>query len=343
MGTLFSMTLGTAGSGPERWSIWLPIRMTSTFRVQDGTAELGSRRVSFTPCDAGLVIEVQDFASDIDARDFLSDMWGALLIWGVWNRAGIILSRSVQDLHFFKQTLSPGGALEPLCRKRGWDGLDGAYDASAVAVLPQHKRLLRESVGGMTVIRSAPATKAAEQLAQALGMPAIRDVATSGFLSLAAETYLSSLFAASPRARLLELTTVLEILAPGREIDPPLQLALDAALSAAKAHSRDCALNGDSLNRLLSRLGGLKRDSIKECVRAWTRSVCLKLGGWDVEQAVRDASRHYDTRSLLVHEGTAPAQDIEAALAWLSRFVPDALSLSMMEVANKSPDVKPVR
>lgn len=135
---------------------------------------------------------------------------------------------------------------------------------------------------------------------------------------------------------MLDLTTVLEILAPTHDIGTESNAVLAGARAEAKL--RRAALPSDhpelrDVDRLLSRLGKLKTESIKESLRIWTRTTCARMPAWDPQEAASAVAQHYDARSDLVHEGTAPEADIQEALQWLSEFVPAVLTLLIREAA----------
>jgi hypothetical protein len=90
----------------------------------------------------------------------------------------------------------------------------------------------------------------------------------------------------------------------------------------------------ENVDRLLDRLCGLKKESIKESIRIWTATICSKLQGYDGAKAAADISRHYDVRSKLLHAGSAPECEIKSALDWLTEFIPAVLALLVSEAAH---------
>ena len=338
MGTLFSLEIGTEGSGPERWSIWLPVRLVPSYQLQPGSVVLRDQSISFGTRDEFTIIEVRTFDREVEAQDFVRRLRGALLLWAIEKKIGLLLPQDLQELQLFNPP-APGidnpnfGAI---CKNVGWQQVDGSYDVDRAAILPQHKRLVRFATGQARVFVTAKADQTAAALFPILELANIGGIQSTARLSLAAETYLSSLFPIGVKARLLELTTVLEILAPTPDVGPEAEHILSAALAEAK-HSRN-ALGADhpeihDIDRLVSRIGSLRSESIKESLRIWTRSVSTRLSGWDPDKAAADVSSHYDVRSQLLHSGSAPDSQVQAALQWLTEFVPAALALLIREAA----------
>ena len=342
MGTIFSIEIGTEGRGPERWSVWLPIELAPSYRIKPGSATLGGKSISIESRNGFTVIEVRAFNREDEAIDFLQRLRGAVLLWGIQGKIGLIVPQGVQKLQLFDPP-APGidnPNFGDMCRHAGWEKVHGSYDVDEPAILPQHKRLTRWVMGRANAYVTTTVEQASAQLLPSIELPKIAVIESTGRLTLAAETYLASLFPISAKARLLELTTVLEILAPTPAIGSTASDALAAALAEAKRSRIALAADrpdhpdlGD-LDRLLSRLGQLKRESIKESLRIWTRGVCAGLPGREPDQAAAEIDKHYDVRSKLIHDGAASDADIEAALSWLSDFVPTVLALLIREAAS---------
>jgi hypothetical protein len=138
MGTIFSVEIGTEGRGPERWSVWLPIELASNYRISPGSATLGDKTISVQPRDEFTVFEVRDFDREADANGFLHRLRGALLLWGIQGKMGLIVPQWTQRLQFFDPP-APGidnPNFGEMCRDAGWEQLDGSYDIGDPAILP---------------------------------------------------------------------------------------------------------------------------------------------------------------------------------------------------------------
>lgn len=338
MGTIFSIEIGTEGRGPERWSVWLPIELAPSYRIKPGSATLGDKSISIESRNEFTVIEVHAFDREDEAIDFLERLRGAVLLWGIQGKIGLTVPQGVQRLQLFDPP-APGidnPNFGEMCRSVGWEYVDGSYDFGEPAILPQHKRLTRWVMGRANAYVTTTAEQTSGRLLPLIELPKIGAIQSAGKLVLAAETYLASLFPISGKARLLELTTVLEVLAPTPDVGSEPGAVLAAVIAEAKRSRAALPTDHPALrdvDRLLSRLGQLKSESIKESLRIWTRAICARLPGRDPDQAASDVARHYDVRSKLVHDGSAPDADIQAALEWLSEFVPAVLELLIREAA----------
>lgn len=339
MGTIFAMEIGTEGTGPNRWSIWFPIRLAPPYQVEPGSKSLNGRSISFQPRGGLNVVEVCSFGSECEAKDFLQRIRGALMLWGVERGVGLVFPNEMQTVQLFEPP-APGidnpnfGAI---CKKVGWEKVDGFYDLDKPAILPQHKRLIRFVMGQAKMFVTGKAERVIWELLPSLLLGNIDSVPSSGKLALAIETYLSSLFVIGEKARLLELTTVLEILAPRSGIGPQATDVLSALLIEASRRRDAVKQNVDKyreIDRLVNRVGNLDKDSIKDSLRTWTRDVCTRLEGRDPDGEAAHVARYYDVRSHLVHSGSAEDQRIRDALAWLTKFVPEVLALLIKEAAS---------
>ena len=156
-------------------------------------------------------------------------------------------------------------------------------------------------------------------------------------LKLAIELYAAFRFELSENAQLLTLVSSLESLLPDVEIDASAKTALAEATKTIKS-VRDNHASGSSewtlINKLLSRVADLKRQSIGTTLRDYASGIVSRypeLGQpIDIEKKLTQA---YSVRSHLLHEGHADDQHVRESLSFLREFVPRFLAVQFREIA----------
>lgn len=336
---LFSVSIGSAGTGEPRYSLWFPITLTSTATIATGSEPLpGSELVlQIHSLEGVTVFQLHGFTTADEARTAIDPFRGALMLWGVEKRLGLSLPKEEQEIKFFPQPVQGIGNKNfgVICEKVGWDTVDGHYDIDQVAVLPEHKRLVRWAMGTPRVTIGTDARNVARDLAEVMRLPSIMSLPKTEPLALAVETYLATQFPISRRARFLEMVTVLEIIATAPPLPTEAARVLTEVLQLVKsqrdAHPKPSSEHKE-IGRLLDRLGNLRKESIKESMRHLTRWASARLG-LNTDEAVTTIGELYDRRSYLVHDGLWTDRALGDDLAWLSDFVPKVLALLMRDQA----------
>jgi hypothetical protein len=187
----------------------------------------------------------------------------------------------------------------------------------------------------MTATLTMPGERLVAEVADGLKL-ATESVAADERLSLAIDLYAASLWENSSAARVISLSSTLEVLVEPAAVQPFVATHLEAAL-AFLAQRRDPRTENieqrSELDRLYSRVADLRNESISRRLRAYVVAHAHALGESE-DQVARNIAHAYGTRSSLLHDGHALAKDIQAASVWLSNAVPKLLENRIERVSS---------
>jgi hypothetical protein len=114
-----------------------------------------------------------------------------------------------------------------------------------------------------------------------------------------------------------------------------LAQALKAA-TAMRSRFNPSSVEWESIDHLLHRMEGLKRQSIARTLVSFIVPTIERhpaLG--DRTDLIRKLKVAYETRSQLVHDGVADNDDVDKQLAFLGNFVPKVLEVLYTELAQR--------
>jgi hypothetical protein len=240
-----------------------------------------------------------------------------------------------QDVRWIpsKGHLKDNKNLSFLYEKLGWTAIDGWIDSTPSVVIPEHKRLLDTNEGTFSATRGFPFDKLAAKLEKSLTQTKPEGIAADARLSLAIDLYASSRHEETQRGRLVTLVTALEALVdPNRLGGAPATVLKKLVDEAKRLQSETEADEKEEVARLLDRLQGLKRESIKQSLRRLAAKEAETLGQNPTDFADLLATA-YDVRSQLLHTGKANHAAVSASGAWLAEWVPRILGAVADRVA----------
>jgi hypothetical protein len=170
-------------------------------------------------------------------------------------------------------------------------------------------------VGSLSVMVSMPVPLFLEHLAESLALPQPQQIAADERLSLAVDLYAASLWETSRRAQVVSLATSLEVLIKPARVSKAASDQIDELLGMfdpTRDHSAEHEEQRRALDRMRSRLAGLKEESISENLRRLAVAHASVIGE-TTEEARRNMVSAYGVRSKLVHDGYAPEDEIAGA------------------------------
>jgi hypothetical protein len=128
-------------------------------------------------------------------------------------------------------------------------------------------------------------------------------------------------------AEVVNLATALEVLIKPERVSKAASDQIDELLGmfdSTRDHSAEDEEQRRALDRMRSRLVGLKEESISENLRRLAATHAGAIGE-TTEEARRNMVSAYGVRSKLVHDGYAPKDEIAVAAKWLRKAVPAIL------------------
>jgi hypothetical protein len=341
MGMLFSWSAGTDGSGSERYKAYLPFVIAPGASLKfemPACLDFGDVKVKLERLHTMYALGAGPVQDPESAKTLIHKLQAALIWFSLKKHVGVSYSKNVQTIECREPTLiADDSNLKGLSRAAGWTHVDGHFDSDKAGVLPEHKRLVRWETGRATLRIELSAANVCEVLKEGLQFNASERVIQDQKLRLAVEIFAAYRFELSKTAQFLTLITALEALLPDMAIPDAAEQALLRAKEAA-AQMRDGYTSESaewrSVDHLLQRIGGLKRQSIARTLQDYVERVLErhpKLASPEIPRNLKDA---YNARSKLLHDGTADESDMSEHIAMLSEFVPKLLAALYVEVAS---------
>jgi hypothetical protein len=336
---LFSMARGSDGFGEERYVAYLPfevaigatIEVPATLTVDGIETRLERLTYLYTL-----------FSGPFNTAAAAEHQLGRLRAAVEWIALEFqIGTKPAPELRQVKMSEAPapveGNPNFKFLTGTGWSHTDGHYDAESAHVIPEHRRLVRFEVGRPSLNLGISAANWRQAFEHALSYERLDSVANDEPLTLAIDLYAESKALIIPRTKFITLVIALEALLPDAAISAGAAEVLKKLKQSAKesrdAHQKDSEM-WQELNNLLSRVGGLERQSIGRSLRTLVGDAARthpELGKpEEVEIQVADI---YGIRSSLVHDGTADEKELDKRLTFLTSFVPHLLKILFIETA----------
>ncbi len=331
---LFAMSPGSAGVGEPRFDAYLPFTLAPglSFNLKEPReTTVGATTFRLEKLEDGLyTLTARGFSSEGAATSALDGLRACLLWFSIRTRVGVRYTPLVGKVTLYDQPvpappkeIEPAGSLAALMR---WTAVDGDYDCVDAVAVPDHKRLLRFQGGHASMIHGLNPDNFFEHLSTVPVLANLGGGTVDAKLVLAIELYAGHGFEPASNARLITLVTSLEALLPDSTVTTTAQTALEAAIAAVDGLRAKTAPNSTDradLDRLQSRIGSLRSESIGMNMRSYAASIIAQhpsLGDpADVSLRLKKA---YSCRSELLHDGISNPTAIAESLSFLSEFVP---------------------
>lgn len=332
---IFSLSIGSQGSGQERYVLYLPFSLSPGRNISPL-----DKATIFTVADKEVKIEkltnfyavsIGPFDSEEEANNYLTTLHAGLLWVSLKDTVGISFPQTLSSVDYFDEAkpVLDNNNIKPIADIVGWDTTEGSYNANKAVIRLDNKRLLRFEPGQVTVVIGISADNIVKSLSEALSFSTPENVISDNKLKLAIELYSSFFFELSENAQLITLVTVLEALTPEHNITKTAMEALSTAKQAVKQcrdHYSSDSIERKELERLLSRVGKLKYEAIGTVMREHVKTIIIKHPELaDPDTVEKQLKITYGQRSKLLHSGEANKEEIKKSLKFLKNFVPRLL------------------
>lgn len=341
---IFSCSIGSSGANEESYSILFPLVLSPgkklnlekivTTQMADGFS------YSFEKHQNLYTLKVESFSTKDAAISYLTKLIASLRWVSLKNKLGIRFPSKVDEPKFSKEpiTVSEKSNIYDIVKNNGWSVIDGNYDIDKLTIIPEHKNLMRWEYGQVTLTLGLNPERIFSDIDEGISFAGLQNIQSEKKLCLAIELYSAYQFEVSNTAKFIKLVTVLESLLPDLEIPDEVKPILEAAKSVLKEERRAKKSRGEdttSLEHLMSRIGGLKRQSIGTSIVSFI-SDCMdefsSLGEKDkILPKLKDL---YNIRSSLLHDGEFEEESLIEGIELLSVFVPNLLELLYIKCAN---------
>lgn len=339
--------IASEGSPPERYTLQVPFQLGPTQVLKPADVKeiaFGDHKLEIVENQGIRLLRITGFKTFEEAEAFFQRLRGALCYLIIRKKLSVRSTRDMQKVQLQEPPIDVRGNpnFGDMCDRNGWTHLDGYVDPSPAVVIPEHLRIMEFGTGSASFTISIPVPSFLEHLAEGLALPQPEGIAADERLSLAIDLYAASLWETSRRARVVSLATSLEaLIEPERVSEAALdhiEQLLEVFDSVRDRSTEDEEQSGE-LDRMRSRLAGLKQESISENLRKLATAHANVIGVTP-EEARRNIVSAYSVRSKLVHDGYAPEDEIVNAAAWLSKAIPAILeSLAMKKASVRLPAV----
>jgi hypothetical protein len=333
--------IASEGSPPERYTLQVPFQLAPTHALTPAEVKaiaFRDHQLEMVENNGIHLLRVTGFKTPEEAETFFPRLRGALRHLVVRRKLGLASSGEMQEVQLQEPPVEVRGNpnFGDLCEREGWTHLDGYVDHLPAVVIPEHLRIMEFGLGSLRLTSRMPVPSFLEQLAESLALSQPERIDADERLSLAIDLYAASLWETSRKARVVGLATSLEALIKPERVGTPASEHIDRLLVAFDS-ARDCSAESDDesseLDRMRSRLAGLKKESISESLRRLAAAHANAIGVTE-EEARRNMVSAYGVRSDLVHDGYASKEAIASAVKWLDKAVPAILESLANETAD---------
>lgn len=335
---IFSTTAGSSGSGDECFFARLPLVLSPGLVLQLPEGKhLASKPggIQLEKLHHDYIVTLGPFTTSMEAEDALSHLRAAALWCAIELSIGLQYPTGNGTIELLETPAAISENTQHIGASTGWTFIDGSYNAHQALIIPDHKRLVSFKLGKPKLVASIPVERFLEKFEEALSFDQLSQVVLNEKLKLAIEIAMSHRFEVSERAQFIALVTSLEALLPDAPAAKVTRQVIPKAAQLIK-EDRNQHDPGSSewkeLDRLLSRVNDLKKESISARIRTFVAASLARhptLGNDEViENQILTA---YDVRSKLLHQGHVPSEQLTSGLEFLRTFVPKLLSLLFRE------------
>ena len=154
MGMVFSWSVGSSGSGSDRFALYVPFTVPLSCEISSIDREIKHNidgyKVSIEKLTNFYAITVREFNSIDEAHRFFPKLCSSFLWVSLKLKTGISYPKLINKIDFADNSIqiSENSNIRMIADRVGWNEVDGHYDADKAVVIPDGKKLLRLSLVG---------------------------------------------------------------------------------------------------------------------------------------------------------------------------------------------------
>lgn len=333
---LFSFSIGSEGQGKDSFSINFPLVLspgkklnfeeTCSFNIGDDL------KLTFEKHKHLYTLKVSAFSTVESAKKYIETLIASLRWVSLKNKLGIRFPSEIHDPKMAKEPIVVNEKTNfyEIVSKKGWAEIDGNYDLDKLTIIPEHKKLMRWESGNPSITLGLNPQRIVDDINESISFSKTISIQSDKKLCLAIELYSAHQFEVSNTAKFIKLVTVIEALLPNLDIPDEILLLLEKAKKVIKEERRaakKCNQDTELIDHFMSRLGGLKRQSIGVTMALYL-SQCLddfpELG--DKDTILPKMKELYNIRSSLLHDREFDESVLKSGIETLSEIVPNLLT-----------------
>jgi hypothetical protein len=332
---MFSIKIGSEGNGAERYSLYVPFTVAPGREISSidklDPFIINDYSLHLETFDYYYVIVISYFKDKESAIRFFSKLQSSLFWFSLKYKIGIDYSSIVKGVELYDKeiVIDDDNPLKPVLEKVDWDSVEGQYDGNETVVLPANKKLMRFGAGKVRVTAGVGANIFMDCIKEVFDFPNPEKLVDNKKLKLAIDLYSTSQFEESDNATFITLVSALEALIPDSEVSTFTKEVINLINSELNKKRVEYDKESDErrdIEHLQSRLGELKKQTIGTSMRGYIKSIVdINVDLTDPETISRKLKEIYNTRSTLLHEGTADEDEIKVGLDFLREFLPKLL------------------
>lgn len=334
MGMLFSWSIGSSGSGSDRFALYVPFTVSLGCEISSIDREIehniNGYKVRIEKLINFYAIIVGEFNSIDEAHRFFPKLCSSFLWVSLKLKSGISYPKLITELNIedAPTKISKDSNFRSVVDSVGWNELDGHYDANKAVVIPDGKKLIKTEFGNVMGVIGFNAENFVKFIAEAISFKSPENIVNDKKLQLAISLYSASHYEVSDNAKFITLVTVIEALKPEEEeVSDIAREALELAISTIE--KLKACKKGDELIELenqVKRIRNLMKQGTRKAIRKYISKIIEENSGLghkkEVSKKIEDI---YRIRNALLHSGTADNKKIKEGLHFLVGFIPKLL------------------
>ena len=171
---MISMGIGSAGEAEPSYAVRLPFTISpgGTLKLEDGGRfDLLGKMCEITQEREQYVLTIRGFDTEGAASTFLAKASAGLIWFGLTKSFGFRFNPVPTPVNLYDRPklIAEGSMIAPMASKKGWQEIDGDYDADKTVIIPDHQRLIVFGVGSVTVRLDTPVTVLSEAMLDGIG------------------------------------------------------------------------------------------------------------------------------------------------------------------------------
>ena len=286
------------------WIIQLPFTLspgkTISLLEADHRSKIGEWHCCLSGGESSYFLKVFGLPDRKSAEKFVQQMGSGLLWARVATHTGIHFDLNLDKVTYCED---PEAAARNIFGPDTTRRVDCVIDSARTAIFPSDKEIATITAGAVNVLQAMPPDRFVSAVAEGTYLPHASQVVESERIRLASDLYSHSHFEASVKARFLGQMTALEVLAERPERAEGVQALIDKWVAEVSERQRDSVDENEkkSLERLKSRVHGLKEESITESVRLFVVKALNTTMDPKATELVAEVGPLYAVRSKIAH------------------------------------------
>lgn len=329
---IFGFGIGSKNTEKELYTLRLPITLQAyeiiTNLDKKNNFILDNYTLKIEKENSKYILVIEGFETNEKAQLYITKIENTLYRMTVIRNIAILFSSIPEKIHLWDepQKVSKKSMYFKITNKNGWNEVDGDYSSLQTVIVPEHKRLLKESFGNITLTSSFTSDKFADIFRKEFKLS--NGIPLEEKLKLAIEVYSSYFFEQNSVSKFLKLVMVLEILKKEENSEKHIIDFINKTMEKINVLKNNDIKNSESYDYLKSRVGNLKKISIKNAVLNFIENTYSKdKSNEEIKNIKQKIKGYYNLRSRILHEGKYDAKELNQSISTLQNIIANILEI----------------